>query len=412
MTSMLSVDFSTGDQDAQLSLVPIRVEAASIYKIFENIIDTRKDKGKRYPLSFLLTLVTLAKMAGETTIDGIVDWIDHRKNDLKKMLNWPKVFPSNKTYERVLSQCDHEQITEAISGLILKVRAEEKCASEPSRLLHHTSYDDRLVHTAMDGKTLRGTLNHVEETQPSVRILSLYECDNGVTVKQYVYKNNESETSAVEQLLRSNIIRNRIISTDALHTNRRWCANVQLFGGYYLTTVKENTPNLYHDLVIYFSDDEILNKECQYYKKVQKGHGRLEVREIWTSSYMNSYFARDWYGIAQIFMIRKTVTEKGEKKITIRYGITSLPQDKANAQKILKIRQDHENRSHYRRDVTLAEDASQVRINGAPEVLAAINTGILSLMDFIGVKNLAKQTRYYNAKPREAIKLLFAKLSR
>jgi hypothetical protein len=131
---MLSVDFSICDQDAQLSLEPIRVEAASICKIFENIIDTRKDKGKRYPLSFILTLVTLAKMAGETTIDGIVDWIDLRKNDLRKMLNWPKVFPSNKTYERVLSQCDHEQITEAIYGLILKARAEEKCSSEPSRL--------------------------------------------------------------------------------------------------------------------------------------------------------------------------------------------------------------------------------------------------------------------------------------
>jgi predicted transposase YbfD/YdcC len=156
-------------------------------------------------------------------------------------------------------------------------------------------------------------------------------------------------------------------------------------------------------------------KNANIIKKVQKGHGRLEVREIWTSSYMNSYFARDWYGIAQIFMIRKTLIEKGEKKIIVRYGITSLPQKKANAQTILQIKQDHwkiENRSHYRRDVTLAEDASQVRINGAPAVLAAINTVILSLMDFIGVTNLAKQTRYYNAKPRKAIRLLFGRLSR
>jgi hypothetical protein len=51
---------------------------------------------------------------------------------------------------------------------------------------------------------MRGTLNHVEETQPSVHILSLYECNTGITIKQYVYNDNESEISAVEQLLRYN----------------------------------------------------------------------------------------------------------------------------------------------------------------------------------------------------------------
>ena len=43
-----------------------------------------------------------------------------------------------------------------------------------------------------------------------------------------------------------------------------------------------------------------------------------------------------------------------------------------------------ENRLHYRRDVTLGEDASQVRSHGAPEVVAALNGGILALMDFHG----------------------------
>jgi hypothetical protein len=84
---MLSVDFSTCDQEAQLSLEPVEVEAGSIYKIFEKIKDKRKDKGKRYPLALILTLITLAKMAGETKIEGIVDWIDLRKKDLKKLLN-------------------------------------------------------------------------------------------------------------------------------------------------------------------------------------------------------------------------------------------------------------------------------------------------------------------------------------
>jgi hypothetical protein len=65
---------------------------------------------------------------------------------------------------------------------------------------------------------------------------------------------------------------------------------------------------------------------------------------------------------------------------------------------------------HYRRDVTLGEDASQVRVNGATEVLAALNGGILALMDFLGVKNVAKQMRHYCAQYQEALHLLFSNL--
>jgi hypothetical protein len=71
-----------------------------------------------------------------------------------------------------------------------------------------------------------------------------------------------------------------------------------------------------------------------------------------------------------------------------------------------------ENRLHYRRDVTLGEDAAQVRSHGAPAVIAALNGGILAFMDFIGIKNVAKKMRDFCAQPQEALKLLFGKLTR
>jgi hypothetical protein len=39
------------------------------------VTDGRKQKGKRYPLPLLLTLLLLGKLAGETTVNGIVEWI-------------------------------------------------------------------------------------------------------------------------------------------------------------------------------------------------------------------------------------------------------------------------------------------------------------------------------------------------
>lgn len=71
-----------------------------------------------------------------------------------------------------------------------------------------------------------------------------------------------------------------------------------------------------------------------------------------------------------------------------------------------------ENRLHYRRDVTLGEDACQVRITGAPQALAALNGGVLALMDWLHVPNGASQMRHFCAHPGDALQLLCRKLLR
>jgi hypothetical protein len=40
-----------------------------------------------------------------------------------------------------------------------------------------------------------------------------------------------------------------------------------------------------------------------------------------------------------------------------------------------------ENRLHYKRDVTLAEDASRVRRQAAPQVMAALRNSLVHLLD-------------------------------
>jgi predicted transposase YbfD/YdcC len=409
------MDLSTVDQVAQVEQEGMVINPASLYKELEKVKDNRGKKGKRYPLALILTFLLLGKLAGETTIDAIIDWIDGKKNELKKVLCWPKRFPSNKTYSRALASCDDKEIAELLAGAIAKARAVEKCGDEPSRLVVQRDEDGKMNHLAADGKTLRGTRNHVKKSMPSVHILTLYDCVTGITTQQYVYKQNESEIAAADQVLQTGLIKGSVVTTDALYTYRRWCAWIHVLGAYYIVFVKKNTPVLYQNLEDFFGDADILKHECDYFKKVQKGHGRLEIREIWTSTQLSTFLEKEWAGVAQIYMIRKTVVKKGEKTVTLRYGMTNISRGKANAERILEWRQNHwciENRSHYRRDVTLGEDACQVRINKAPEVLAALNGAILAIMDFLGVKNMAKQMRYYAAKPGEALQLLCGDLSR
>src|SRR6266498_5960839 len=103
---MASMYLTIFDQREQTSQEPLARDAASLYRAFEHVKDRRGKKGKRYPLALLLTLLLLGKMAGETKIEGIIDWIDERRGEIKKLLSWSKGFPVSSTYTDALAKCD------------------------------------------------------------------------------------------------------------------------------------------------------------------------------------------------------------------------------------------------------------------------------------------------------------------
>src|SRR5690349_8257268 len=89
----------------RLSQSALTIVSASLYHAFEQVKDRRGKKGTRYPLAFVLTLIMLGKMAGEKEISGIIDWIKFREKELRRLLKWPKAFPSYDVYTRVLTHC-------------------------------------------------------------------------------------------------------------------------------------------------------------------------------------------------------------------------------------------------------------------------------------------------------------------
>ncbi len=120
---------------------------------------------------------------------------------------------------------------------------------------------------------------------------------------------------------------------------------------------------------------------------------------------------KTWQGIEQVFRIERTVLvlKSGEVRHEVVYGLSSLPLSKAPAARMLTLVREHwaiENRLHWRRDVTLGEDACQTRTGATPSLLAQLNSTVLSLMDRLGVRNVARQMRYFDAHPEQALDLL------
>ena len=67
-----------------------------------------------------------------------------------------------------------------------------------------------------------------------------------------------------------------------------------------------------------------------------------------------------------------------------------------------------ENRSHWRRDVTLGEDACRITRGQTPQVLATLNNTVLALIDRLHLPNLAAAIRHFAARPATALALLLS----
>lgn len=377
-------------------------EAFSVYQALEKLPDPRRAQGKRYSLALILTCILLAKMAGQTTLQGISEWVRFRGNWVQKVLPQTRAqFPCAATYSSVLRSIDPEQVNHLLMDLLTRVRAERRRKGDQE-------------HVILDGKTLRGTQGHLAPDQKKMHHLNLYEAKTGIILKQRMVAEKAGEQTHMQEFLTPLLLKGRIISADALYTQHAFCQGTMASDGDFLLFAKRNQPTLYEDLRLFFREPPLDCLDWRTDQMTEKGHGRRTHRFIQASTELNDFFARDWYGVGQVFCLRRRVEYPLTCTQEYVYGITSLTPKRAGPSRLLELIRAHwaiEDRLHYRRDVALAEDACQVRKGSAPHVLAVLNSFVLALCDYAGVTNLKQHMRRVNAQPLLAVQLLTKSLA-
>lgn len=375
----------------------------SIYAAMQHLTDKRRKQGKRYPLALVLTYILLAKAAGETTLQAIAEWIELRGRWLQEVLPGVREsFPCPATYSNVLRAVDPEEINQVLMSLLTRARA-------------HTRQPGDQEHVALDGKTLRGTQQHVSEDQKKMHQVNLYETKTGIILKEQIVGDKENELSRLHEFLTQEWLKGRIVSADALYTQQAFCLGTTLSEGEYLLIAKGNQATLEEDLHLFFTDPPLDCQDWRTASQTNAGHGRLEQRVLIASTELNDFLAKEWPGIGQVFCLRRRVHKPLFCTQEWIYGITSLSPSLADPQRLLDLIREHwaiENRLHYRRDVTMSEDASQVRKGCAPHTLAVLNSFLLALFDWLQVRNAASQMRRFAAQPFLALSLLIRPLLR
>lgn len=409
------MNYNTFEQTVEQIQESRELDANSLYQAMQQVQDGRKKRGVRYSVALILTLILLGKLAGMTTPQGICEWVRLRASGLRTLLPMSRsTFPCAATYSNVLRVVDAAQVNEVLTQALQRVAATKRCEEEPSRLIGQAEHK-ATRHLALDGKTLRGTLGHASADQKPMHQLGLYETKTGLLLKELVTAEKQNELSIVAQFLTPLWVKGRILTADALHTQHAFCLTVTRWEGNYVLIVKANQPTLREDLELFFREPPTDCRDWRTGQTCDKGHGRRERREIIVSSELNEFLASRWTGVTQVFQLTRTIvqTDTGETRTEVVYGITSLSSSEASADDLLQVVREHwaiENRLHGRRDVTLREDACQVRKGQAPRVLAVLNSFLLAMMDFLGVANVAQQMRLFDAHPEQAVRLLLGSL--
>jgi predicted transposase YbfD/YdcC len=127
---------------------------------------------------------------------------------------------------------------------------------------------------------------------------------------------------------------------------------------------------------------------------IEKAHGRIEKRTLRVTTILTKH--QDWAGLQQGFQIVRERTEHGKKTVEMVHGISSLNPERADASLLLALTRGHwgiENRLHYKRDVTMGEDASRIRKGVAPQVMAALRNSVIHVLSEVTATSLASAMR-------------------
>lgn len=376
----------------------ILYDFGSAYEGLSKITDKRKARGKVYRLETILMIIVLAKLSGEDKPSGIAEWGKHHGKELVELLHLKKPrMPSLNTYRRAMaSVACHEEIERMVG-----------------------TYNQQGEHGGvygLDGKAVRGMRQKDEEG--SEYLLSVYDVEQMKVLGQVEVGRKENEISKAPKVLENVKISQKIVTGDAMHTQKALSAQIIRQGGDYIFPVKENQLNLYKNIQQLFAPEYPkagfgkIPTDFLTVEKVNKGHGRLEKRILTTSEMLNAYST--WPGLAQVYRLERQFQwwRRGRCYRTscqVEFGITSLSRKKVTPDHLLGLRRQHwgiETGLHYRRDVTFKEDATRMTIGNTGKVMASINNLVIALIHQANFKNAPQARRWFAAHLPQAFALL------
>lgn len=286
--------------------------------VLSDITDPRQARGKRHFLKAILALSVAAMLCGYRSYSAIAEWGHHYGAEFLQALGFRRrKAPCAATFFNVYQKLDEAEL-------------ERKLGAWAEGLSHLTQEETELLEqTCLDGKSLRGSR---KQGAQAAHLLSALGQRLGMTLGQVAVSDKTNEIGVVLDLLKGLMLEGKVVTCDALLTQREVAQEITERGGHYVMIVKGNQPTLHEEITELFVQKEAFQTEIETAVTIDVGHGRIEERRLSTTSLLNGYC--EWPCMQQVFEIDRSVTKKktGTQRTEIVYGITSLSAEVASAE--------------------------------------------------------------------------------
>jgi predicted transposase YbfD/YdcC len=253
-------------------------------------------------------------------IAGAETWVDvenfgKAKEDwFKEFLDLPNGIPSHDTFGRFFAVLDAEAFQMSFMRWVEDVFRVTK---------------GQVI--AIDGKTVRRS-HDKSIGKDAIHMVNAWASTTGIALGQWKTDAKSNEITAIPPLLRVLDVSGCIVTIDAMGAQTKIAQAIRDEKADYVLRVKDNQGKLHMDLRDWFAyadQVQFADMNSHYAKTINKGHGRIEIRECWAISdtlafeYIRNY--QGWVDLQTIIRVRRERRLNDTVEEETAYYISSLP---------------------------------------------------------------------------------------
>ena len=227
---------------------------------FCEIEDPRAKDNQTYSLVHLLVMILCAILAGANNILEIYDYAHLKLKMFQRILQIEEA-PSYNVFWWLLTRLNPKQLENSLIRWVQALPEEDI---------------EKLI--AIDGKHLRGAARIKK-----IHLVSAWDSNRSLLLGQVKANEKSNEITAIPELLESIDIRDAMVTIDAAGCQTEIVEKIREGGGNYFIALKGNQGTLHAEAKNFFSqakDVGYQEADCETAASCEKGHGRIEEREI------------------------------------------------------------------------------------------------------------------------------------